>query len=55
MINESLDHTVRLIEDIRQVDPTAHIKHDYELDILVQHMRSVIGRLDKEKDVSTNE
>ncbi len=49
MIKESIQQTVRLIETLQEVSPEDYQDKKYELDILVQHMRFVIGRLDKKK------
>jgi len=49
MIKESIQYTIQLIEDIQKVEPTAYQEYNYELDILVQHMRIVKAHLDKDK------
>jgi hypothetical protein len=49
MIKESLGHTIRLIEDIQKVDPVLCQELKAELDDLVQHMKIVMGNLDRTK------
>ena len=52
MIKESIQQTIRLIETIQKVSPEDYKDKKYELDILVQHMRFVIDRLEKHKKVT---
>lgn len=47
MIKESIQQTIRLIETIQEVSPEDYQDKKYELDILVQHMRFVIERLER--------
>ncbi len=52
MIKESIQQTTRLIETIQKVSPEDYDEHKYELDILVQHMKFVLDRLDSSKNTS---
>lgn len=45
MIKESLQQSIKLIEDIENVDPAAYEDEKRELEDLIQHMRIVIARL----------
>ena len=49
MIKASIQQTARLIETIQNVSPEEYKENKYELDILVQHMRFVIQKLEKGK------
>jgi hypothetical protein len=49
MIKESIQITVKLIEDIQKVDPIAYQDEKIDLDDLVQHMKIVMVNLDKSK------
>ena len=45
MIKESIQHTMRLIEDIQKVDPAAYQEQEIELNKLVQHMKVIINQI----------
>lgn len=47
MIKESIQHTIKLIEDIKKVDPAAYQEQKKELNELVQYMKLVVSHLDK--------
>lgn len=51
MIKESIQQTIQLIETIKKVDPAAHQEDEIAIDHLVRHMRLVIDRLEKNKEV----
>ena len=50
MIKESIQHTIKLIEDIKKVDPAAYQEQKKELNELVQYMKLVVSHLDKWAD-----
>ena len=45
MIKESLEHTIRLIEDIQKVSPQAYQTSNEDLNRLVQHMKTVASKI----------
>jgi hypothetical protein len=49
MIKESIQTTVKLIEDIQKVDPITYQDEKIELDDLVKHMKIVLVNLNKAK------
>jgi hypothetical protein len=51
MIKESIQQTIKLIEDIQKVDPLAYQQQEMELNNLVQHMKVVMSLLDKKEVV----
>ena len=46
MIKESIQHTIKLIQDIQLVNPSLYQEQKEELDELVRHMELVTSHLE---------
>ena len=45
MIKKSIQHTIKLIEDIQKVNPAEYQAQKTELNKLIEHMREVINQM----------
>jgi len=52
MIKDSIQNTIRLIEDIQREAPAAYQEDEIALDYLVRHMRLVIDSLERHHKVA---
>jgi hypothetical protein len=52
MIKESIQQTIKLIEDLQRIDPAVYQDQKLVLDDLVRHMRLVIDSLERHQKVA---
>jgi len=52
MINESIQQTIKLIEDVQLINPATYQDQKLVLDDLVRHMRLVLDSLERHQKVA---